>query len=253
MVQLKYFGDSRDYFKYDLITYLLQQGLVTTYVFVPMLTNHRIDGEGNKLPKHVEGKSHDLLSFIDSCKSKDLTHWENWLAPQITEYKTIQPVNATFFDDVTRRKYWQLFEKLLKEESALIFIDPDTGLETGKPSYLMKMGREKYLLNDELGSVFESVDESSVLMIYQHLPNNKHIHKESVSKKVAQAVSSTRCQNVMAYREDDLAFIFIVKSDVIYASLRLLLEKYHVESGHKYKSIHFVANTQKDQKNARFL
>lgn len=253
MVQLKYFGDSRDYFKYDLITHLLQQGLLSTYVFVPMLTNHRIDGEGNKSPKHIEGKSHELLAFIDTCNSKDLMHWERWLTPQITEYKTIQPVNTTFFSDVTRHKYWQLFESLLKEKSALIFIDPDTGLETGRPSYLNKMGREKYLLNDELGSVFENVDENSVLMIYQHLPKNKHIHQDSILKKVAQAVSSTSCQNVMAYRENDLAFIFIVKSDVICVSLRMLLEKYHLESGHKYKSIHFSPNMPNGSRSATLV
>ena len=113
MVQLKYFGDSRDYFKYDLITHLLRQGLFSTYVFVPMLTNHRIDGEGNKLPKYVEGKSRDLLSFIDACHSKDLDHWEKWLKSYVTAYKTIQPVNETFIRDGARPAYWRLFAGLL--------------------------------------------------------------------------------------------------------------------------------------------
>lgn len=38
MVQLKYFGDSRDYFKYDLITTLVQHTSLDNYLFVPMLT-----------------------------------------------------------------------------------------------------------------------------------------------------------------------------------------------------------------------
>ena len=40
MVQLKYFGDDRDYFKYDSITYLLKAGLFRRYAFIPMLTEN---------------------------------------------------------------------------------------------------------------------------------------------------------------------------------------------------------------------
>lgn len=47
MVQLKYFGDDRDYFKYDLITSLVSDTTLRHYVFVPMLTEHRHDNEGN--------------------------------------------------------------------------------------------------------------------------------------------------------------------------------------------------------------
>jgi hypothetical protein len=122
--------------------------------------------------------------------------------------------------------------------NALIFIDPDTGLETGTPSYLRKMGREKYILNSELSCLFENLDKTSVLMIYQHLPNNKHIHQESVLKIINQAIASTGCQYIQAYREDDLTFIFIMKSNVIYKSISKLLNIYHEQSGHQYKSMH---------------
>lgn len=238
VVQLKYFGDSRDYFKYDLITYLLKCSNLTNYVFIPMLTSHRIDGEGNKLPKEVPGKSPELLSFIDSCLTKDLGHWETWLKPFVSSYKTINPVNSIFFSNETRKEYWARLEDILPTKNALVFVDPDTGLESGSPSYLRKMGPEKYILNDELEYLFNGLDEDSILMIYQHLPNNKHIHKDSVKKKVNQALSSTSNAHVTAYREDDLAFIFMVKNKNLYVSLNSLLKKYHERSGHKYKSIH---------------
>ena len=242
MVQLKYFGDSRDYFKYDLITFLLDNGVLENYAFIPMLTNHRDDGEGNKTPKYIEGKSLDLLSFIEECHSKDLGHWEKVLKPHVKQYKTIRPANEVFFSDETRNIYWQKFEGISKEMNALIFIDPDTGLETGTPSYLRKMGREKYILNSELSCLFENLDKNSVLMIYQHLPNNKHIHQESVLKKINQAIASTDCQYIQAYREDDLAFIFLMKSNVIYTSISKLLNIYHEQSGHQYKSMHHAPN-----------
>lgn len=216
MVQLKYFGDSRDFFKYDLITHLLKNGVASNYAFIPMLTNHRADGEGNKTPKHIEGKSSDLLSFIDQCNTKDLDHWEQWLRPHVDSYITVHPVNGIIFEDGTRSQYWKTFESISKTKNTLIFIDPDTGLETGKPSYLKKMGREKYILNDELAMLAQALDSTSVLMIYQHLPNNKHIHDESVHEKLKQAIEASGCSMVLAYREDDLAFVFIAKNEAIF-------------------------------------
>ena len=42
MVQLKYFGDNRDFFKYDLITVVLEHTSLSHYVFIPMLIAHRV-------------------------------------------------------------------------------------------------------------------------------------------------------------------------------------------------------------------
>lgn len=240
MVQLKYFGDSRDYFKYDLITNVLSSGLVSNYSFVPMLTNHRDDGEGNKTPNHIEGKSIELLSFIDNCQSKDLEHWQLWFKPYIESYITVQPVNSTFFDDSARNKYWRSFKEVIASENALVFVDPDTGLETGSPSYLKKMGREKYILNGEFRYLYSMLNSSSILMVYQHLPNNKHKHEEAVLKKINQASKTTGKSLVIAYREDDLAFLFMAKDETVFLALREILVKYHQASGHTYKSIHYA-------------
>lgn len=242
MVQLKYFGDSRDYFKYDLITKILSTGPLSNYAFVPMLTNHRDDGEGNKTPTHIEGKSKELLSFIESCQSKDLSHWEAWLKPYIESYITVQSVNSIYFEDSNRNKYWKAYKEIVASENALVFVDPDTGLETGTPSYLRKMGREKYILNGEFRYLHTVLNNSSVLMLYQHLPNNKHKHEEAVQKKISQAIKNTGCALVIAYREDDLAFLFIVKNETVFLSLREVLEKYHRNSEHLYKSIHYAPN-----------
>jgi hypothetical protein len=191
MVQLKYFGDSRDYFKYDLITHVLSDAQVSNYAFVPMLTSHRDDGEGNKTPNHIGGKSENLLSFIENCQSKDLKNWEAWLKPHVKSYITVEPVNDVFFEDSARNKYWKAFKETIASENALVFVDPDTGLETGSPSYLNKMGREKYVLNGEFRYLHNVLDSSSVLMLYQHLPNNKHKHEEAVNKKISQAIKTT--------------------------------------------------------------
>ena len=238
MVQLKYFGDSRDYFKYDLIQTILEKSPLHHYVFVPMLTEHRDDNEGKKVPVDRGDKSQDLLALIKGCGCKSLKHWERWLATCARSYLTVEPVDQTFFCDAARASYWQKFTPLLRKDNALVFVDPDTGLQTGTPRYRQEMGPEKYILDGELGALIETIPSSSVLMIYQHLPNNKHIHVQSVEKKLTQVrrVNSAAC--VCAYREDDLAFLFVSKGQDLHQEVRSVLRGYHDGSSHPLKSLH---------------
>lgn len=242
MVQAKYFGDIRDYFKYDLITSLVTEvSSFRKYVFIPMLTPPREDNQGSKkIPRDIGNKRHELQSFIQGCQGKSLRHWETWLARYVNNYHTIEPVDETYFynDRESRRQYWNRFKHWFDLENALIFLDPDTGPETGKPSYLKKQGIEKYLLNDELKDLVNALAPTSALMIYQHLVPDKKRHIEMVDKKLKQASVSDSGVFVCAYREDDLAFIFMLKGEDVYKEIFSLLSKYHSDSTQKFKSIH---------------
>ncbi len=239
MVQLKYFGDSRDYFKYDLIRTVFERLSLRHYVFIPMLTEHREDKEGRKPPANRGDKSQELLAFIKGCGSKSLAHWERWLAPYVQSYSTITPVDRTFFSDTGRDAYWQQFRPLIQKENALVFVDPDTGLQTGGPRYLEEMGREKYILNAELQLLMEVIDPSSVLMVYQHLQNDKRKHVHDVEKKLAQ-VRGVNAAPVLAcaYREDDLAFLFASRRQSLHDETFRILGHYHACSTHPLKSLH---------------
>lgn len=238
VVQLKYFGDSRDFFKYDLITAALDKLSLRHYVFIPMLTEHRQDNEGKKVPRKRGDASDKLLKFIVGCNGKNLRHWEAWLKPYVDSYRTLEPVNNKFFSDQSRVEYWKEFQPIIGQENALVFIDPDTGLETGTPTYLRRMGREKYILNYELQFLISEVHKSSALMLYQHLPNNKHLHEESVTKKLQQVHSADKSAFACAYREDDLAFLFVSKNKELHKKIQTILNKYHASSNNKYKSLH---------------
>lgn len=238
MVQQKYFGDNRDYFKYDLIRTVFERSSLNRYVFIPMLTEHRDDNEGKKLPSNRGDKSDELLKFITECNGKSLKHWERWLARYVKSYATIEPVDRTFFSDASRDAYWKAFRPKLCQENALVFVDPDTGLQTGKPSYLRKMGKEKYILDGELQTLIEAIAPSSVLMLYQHLPMNKHIHAASVAKKLAQVRGISAMAYACAYREDDLSFLFVSKQQSLHQEIHGILSGYHAHSNHKYKSLH---------------
>lgn len=246
MVQLKYFGDDRDFFKYDLITHIFENSNLKNYAFIPMLTEHRVDNEGNIPPKHNGDRSDKLFQFISHCPNKSLNHWEDWLKDYIQSYQTVGPADLTYFSDINRLGYWSKFKGMINSKNVLVFVDPDTGLETGSPSYLRKAGREKYILNTELNDLIEALSGSSVMMIYQHLQRNKTRHYLDVEKKIGQVKSINAFVFVSAYREDDLAFIFIAKTPETHNDIFCVLRQYHAKSTHKYRSVHgsLISNTE---------
>jgi hypothetical protein len=207
------------------------------YTFIPMLTDHREDNEGNRRPVRKDGRSSRLYEFIASRNGKSLDHWEQWLGQYVVSYHTVKPADETFFCDESRDSYWQRFRPLVGIEKALVFLDPDTGLETGGASYRRRMGPEKYILNDELNAMFKSLHSESVMMVYQHLPNYKRVHGEATKKKLNQAQSVCDGAMTCAYREDDLAFVFIAKSTPVFKRLEYFLTVYHEKSKDKYREI----------------
>ncbi len=248
MVQLKYFGDDRDFFKYDLITHILRTTDIINYAFIPMLTHHRQSNEGNKVPIHHSARSEELFRFIDLCPNKSLKHWEAWLGDYVESYKTIEPVDEIFFSDENREKYWEKFLPVASIEQALVFVDPDTGMETGRDSYLRKAGRDKYLLNKELKHLIGALADSSFLMIYQHLQRNKKKHDLDVEKKLNQVRNVESSVYAGAYREDDLVFICITKNATVFNAIYSELTQYHEKIAHKYGAIYnFSPGVQKEE------
>ncbi len=230
MVQLKYFGDDRDYFKYDLITQVLDSVGYESYGFIPMLTEHRDDNEGNKRPNTVPCKSIELLEFIGDCDSHDLAHWCRWIAPYVNSYLTVEPVNGTLLHSDKRGAYWQQYSHIIQAKNALIFFDPDTGLQAGRKTRIKLIDYEKYILNDELPILFSSMDESSTFMIYQHLQQNSKKHEEDIERKVLAIRGLCPESSTQVYREKDLAFIFLSKKEENFLRVSASLKQYYDRS-----------------------
>jgi hypothetical protein len=202
-----------------------------------MLTSYREDNEGKRRPVNNGDKSAKLYDFIMTCEGTTLNHWKTWLSPYVLSYQTIEPTDEIFFYDESRVNYWHRFGALVGTDKTLVFLDPDTGLQTGTSSYRKRMKPEKYILNSEVKDLFLRLHPESLLMIYQHLPNNKHIHTEATRKKLRQ-VQSVCCDSLsLAYREDDLAFVFVAKSTETFRHLKQFLAEYHRRSKDKHKEI----------------
>ena len=223
MVQMKYFGDDRDYFKYDLITFLMQTLPVEGYAFIPMLTEPRVSGEGNVLPGGRHWRSEALHQYISSCETKSLRHWQDWLAQFTQSYSTIDPVDTILFTHATRERYWTTFSEQLGAEKSLVFFDPDTGLQAGRKTKILLKDQHKYVLDSDIAAIVDTFNDSSVWMFYQHLQRNAHQRAQDISRKSFTLIKKLKA-DISVYAEDDLAFIFVSRD--LTAELRTLLETY---------------------------
>jgi hypothetical protein len=230
MVQLKYYGDDRDYFKYDLISFILEAGIFSRYGFVPMLTEHRYDNEGNVAPAPSDCKSKNLLDFITEHSTPDLNNWESWLRRFVASYDTVQPANTTYFKDADREDYWKKYESIITGQNSLIFFDPDTGLQAGRKSRIHKADKEKYILDNEFPELLNQLDSSSTFMVYQHLQWNSKKHEPDINNKIESIISISKDLNINVYHEKDLSFIFITKNDALHQSVTNVLATYRNKS-----------------------
>jgi hypothetical protein len=236
---MAYFGDDRDYFKHDLISWIVKKDFpLCNLVYVPSLTKPRDSKEGNVRLNETCGRSEVLLDAIKTHKTridkgeeqKSLEHWRTWYTPRIAKYHTVEPVDATFFTGDSRADYWKKFEDLLQTKNAIVFVDPDTGLETRTATYMRRKGADKYVLNNDLLHLYQVLHHSSILMIYQHLPNNAHEHVPQTQRKLKQLSEACGQQRTIAYRERDLAFLFVAKTDMVFELIQKSLKGYHDKS-----------------------
>lgn len=238
MVQLKYYGDDRDYFKYDLISAVLEECAFGSYGFVPMLTEHRFDNEGNIEPKPSSCKSQELLNFICSHSKPDLNNWESWLKRYTSSYATVQPINSIYIGNEKRNAYWSKFNQVISMPESLIFFDPDTGVQAGRQSPIKNEEYEKYILNDEMPIILNMLSETSAFIIYQHLQFNSKKRESDIARKLEALSSMAAGVRASAYREKDLAFLFISKSSEIHERIQQALEKYFSRSTVNPRGIH---------------
>jgi len=230
MVQLKYYGDDRDYFKYDLISFILKSGIFKQYGFVPMLTKHRYDNEGNIPPTPSDCKSKKLLNFISLHPKPDLNNWELWLKKYVYTYNCIQPINTNYFNDDNRIKYWEAHEEIISANNSLIFFDPDTGIQAGRASRIKTEEKEKYILNNEICTILDKLSHSSMFVIYQHLQWNSKKHEQDIKNKCNALSNIYKTINITMYREKDLSFILIAKNETLTKTVTNTLNTYKQKS-----------------------
>jgi hypothetical protein len=143
-----------------------------------------------------------LMAFLDRCVNedkRDIRQLKGFFSQQGIELKIYR--EDEYFIHRGRQDY---FEHIGDEwlADALVFVDPDNGLEVRRPG-------EKHILYSEVRDLYRRMGNGSILMIYQYFP-----------RRPRQEYLNMRCQELkekitgdwpVCIDDDEIAFFFLTK------------------------------------------
>jgi len=224
----KYFGDTRDLFKFDLVRHLVKSlPELAGFAFVPMLTESRTSGEKKNRTKT------DLDRAVQSGKAgsqnrklreqlsrlQEISGDREYLAA-ISDYFEGEKILIDIccsepFTHAGRDSYLGcVFDAFPKK--SLIFFDPDTGLTEEKAD-------KRHLLMQELKEIHDHMDKNSILMIYQHFPRVSH---NGFVKKRCKDLEKLTGTCPVTITDNEVIFFLLTKNPVLAGRLKVTLECY---------------------------
>jgi hypothetical protein len=182
----QYFGDARDYVKYEVLEELMASILgLQRLVCLWMLTPPDDSGEGN-VRFVARPEVTELATFLNQhidAGDRRIKHLRSYFGERGIEYVPWGD-EPPYFTTQSRRRY---FRDIPQEQlqGALLFCDPDIGLTARAPT-------TKHLAFDELLEVRNRTDSNSVTVVYQHrqrLPNFWELRAAEIRERLVAPVA----------------------------------------------------------------
>lgn len=224
----QYFGDIRDLFKYDLISWIIQRiDSIDRFTFIPMLTEDDNKSHGRKrdFKRAVEQrkpgtKNEELMKFLipygDDQKKRDIREIREYF--ESCGIKTVIYRASEHFKHKERAEYFKNIDGELLSDS-LIFLDPDIGLE-------VKRSRKEHLLYREVKELYERMNENAILMIYQHFPRARKRHEEYLPDGRSKKLGEIAGDLPLYISDNEVFFLFLTKNAELKKKLQDVLRDY---------------------------
>lgn len=205
------------------------------FSFIPMLTENDNRNDGNKrgydderkIENRPGSKNSELVRFLreyntnirDSGK-RNFMHIRNYFADKDFRTEIYDPSASGLGKSFTKKERTDYFSKIPENylNSALVFVDPDNGLQVQKSS-------EKHILYSEILDLYNRMSDDSLLMIYQHFPrvnHGKYIDRRSADLK---KYSKTDTEPVWI-SDGEIIFFFFAKNRVFLRDLIRIITGY---------------------------
>lgn len=227
----QYFGDRRDYVKYDLLLDLVDCRPNRRVTYIPMLTNNDDSYEGLKTTFQAGCRRTTVHNFLQGAVAngqRDIRMNRQLMLEHKIEFMPY--CDDCYFDARFRREY---FDKIPTDwlGDSLVFIDPDIGLKPASMGEEAALTSEKYLLNSDVQSVFQRMSEESILFIYQHLQRNAMRRLDDLARKLSDLIDTLICEHVAAIAQSDVAFLIVVRDEGIARQVESTLEHHAMRHG----------------------
>jgi len=219
----KFFGDTKDLFKYDLLASIIKgfQGGIDRIVIVPMLTKYDPKFKGNPGCRNTNL----IACFRRLRRMEDIDHYYDELKSYIKELKAdinkekvrVRVEKKEVFSQQNRDEYFRgIYENF--PAAALIFVDPDTGIKE-------KDFTEKHLSFTELKKMYDLLDNESILMIYQHYQRRRLPGSDEPKRKFQDILRLTGAAPLVI-ADNTVMFLFLTKNLAFHDTLTEVLRNY---------------------------
>ena len=215
----KFFGDKNDFFKYDLLLELMENSpFLKQLTLIPMLTPAD-NRKGGGLKEYKRGNRRtDLYEFLRDCLDTgrlDIRQLRKFFSEKAFRFTPFR--DSTFFSNKTRDDYFEAIPEAALD-SALIFFDPDNGLAHSRKT------DDKHLTYDELERVYERAKDSSLLLVYYHLPR---VPREALFRSIDQQLDHFQPRPKTTFIHDNrIAFLSLAKQSRSHAHVEKILGDY---------------------------
>jgi hypothetical protein len=214
----QYFGDTRDLFKYDLILQVMG-GIpsIRSLTFIPMLTPDDESTHGNRTDHRrakAGFKNRPLVEHLAACVLEGRRNVCEIL-PLFTAHGIQVNLHGEPFSTPDRAAYFRAIpDGWLRD--ALVFLDPDIGMEVARPG-------EKHLLYNEIGDLLGRTEGSSVLMIFQFYPR---VERGAYTGKRRAELGRIHPGEIASIADNQIAFFFLGRDRDLMERLGDLLAGY---------------------------
>jgi hypothetical protein len=227
-MNIHFSGDTRDLFKFDLVRHLMKSFPdLASFTFIPMLTDQaeptkRKKSSTTDLLKAIKAgkagsQNRNLMEYLGKMQEieDDMDYFTGIQSYFRQENILVDVLQKDRFSHEHRANYFaKLFEQFPKK--SLVFLDPDTGLEVKNPT-------RRHLLFEEVKKIAEHMDNTSILMIYQHFP--RETHEGYIRDRCTQLGELTGTQPV-SITDNEIVFFLLVKDPKIRRRLIDIVARY---------------------------
>jgi hypothetical protein len=224
----KYFGNTRDLFKFDLVRHIMKAFPdLASFTFVPMLTEKEsatgtrktATKDLGRAQKNGRAGTRNRELMLDMGRLQeiddDLEYFNGIQSYFKKENIILDVLHKDIFSNEDRVNYFnRMFENF--PANSLIFLDPDTGLEVKNPT-------RRHLLYEEVEKLYDRMDQQSVLMIYQHLPR---VPGEGYIKKRCRELAAVTHSRPETITDNEIVFFILTKNPRLKPRLCAVLGEY---------------------------
>jgi hypothetical protein len=206
----QYFGDRRDFFTWDFLEDILDRCVeLKSFTNITMLTLPDTTGEGGLKDYACEQRREKLHKFLQSCVmegKRSISEMRRYFRDKRYEHFPYRDCVASPYAYESRDEYFNGVPTTMLHK-ALVFLDPDIGLNVGSPSYMRRSGIDKYLFDTSLSVLSQRVTDDSAIVVYQHLQRDRTRIWDDIEERCGRFCVHVRAQGVSFLKDNDIMFM----------------------------------------------